>query len=67
MSGCYETVKILIDRGAIVDAQTEDGSTALMTAAFSGYVDIVDLLLRNGASPDLTDNDRERALMSGSS
>ena len=37
-----------------------------MTAAFSGYVDFVDLLLHKGASPDLTDNDGERALMSGS-
>lgn len=43
-----ETVKWLISEGAKVDAQDMSGNTALMGATFKGYVDMVDLLIKEG-------------------
>ena len=48
--GHGSVVKQLLQAGAAVSAQTEDGATPLMWAAFSGSVACVQLLLEQGAS-----------------
>ena len=48
-----EIVKLLLDRGAQVNAQAKNGWTALMGAANHGSVDVVRTLLSRGADPSL--------------
>ena len=48
-----EIVKLLLDRGAQVNAQCKNGWTALMGAANHGSVDVVRTLLSRGADPTL--------------
>lgn len=50
--------RILIAAGAPVDARRSDGSglTPLMMAALDGEDELVELLLRHGANPDLRDD-----------
>jgi ankyrin repeat protein len=55
MFGGAAIAKLLIDSGANVNAK-EDGNTPLMWSAFRGHVDIVELLLANGADPEITDD-----------
>ena len=51
-----ETVKMLLDLGADVNAQdTLDGRTALMGAAHKGRNDVVELLVQHGADLSLRD------------
>ena len=45
----YETVKVLLERGADVDARANDKWTALMLAASCGEARIVRALLNKGA------------------
>lgn len=47
--GNYEMVQMLLEAGADINIQDEDGSTALMCAAEHGRIDIIKLLL---AQPD---------------
>jgi ankyrin repeat protein len=52
----YDTVKLLLDLGADVNAQdTLDGRTALMGAAHKGRNDIIELLVQHGADLGLRD------------
>jgi ankyrin repeat protein len=52
----YDTVKLLLELGANVNAQdTLDGRTALMGAAHKGRNDVIELLVKNGA--DLATHD----------
>lgn len=52
----YETVKMLLELGADVNAQdTLDGRTALMGAAHKGRNDIVELLVQHGADLSIRD------------
>jgi ankyrin repeat protein len=44
----------LLAKGAIVDAKAGNGATALITASFFGYKDIVNALLANGADTKIT-------------
>jgi ankyrin repeat protein len=44
-----ETVKILIDAGADVNAKTQKGDTAMMLAAREGHTEIADMLKQAGA------------------
>ena len=46
-----ELAKLLIERGANVNAEDDDGNTALIFATNKGYEDIVDILLQNNANP----------------
>lgn len=46
-------VKLLLDRGARIDALSPNGSTPLMMAARYGAIDAADLLLARGANPRL--------------
>ena len=42
-------VKLLIDKGADVNAKTDDGMTALIVAAENGQADVAKLLIDKGA------------------
>lgn len=56
-----DTARMLIGRGAIVNAPGPDGTTPLMMAAYSGKEDIVRLLLDNGADATAVNLDGESA------
>ncbi|MBT3068766.1 ankyrin repeat domain-containing protein [Rhodoferax sp. U11-2br] len=53
----------LIDKGVNVNAQRENGVSALMLAAGKGNVNAVKLLIKNGANPDQVDSDGATSLM----
>jgi ankyrin repeat protein len=59
-----DAVKLLIDAKADVNAQEEEGSTALMLAAFMGNLEMVKMLVAAGADPKLPDEDGETAIVS---
>jgi ankyrin repeat protein len=40
--GHLEVVKLLVERGAVVDQPRHDGSTALPQASFTGHLEVVD-------------------------
>lgn len=63
------TAALLIQAGANVNLTNEKGRTALMFAAFYGSVPITEMLLRNGANPNVIPNDKEgkTALMAAAS
>ena len=48
--GNLEIVKLLLDRGARIDATNRDGNTPLIAAAFMCHTEVVQYLLDNGAS-----------------
>ena len=48
--GYLKTSKLLIQKGADVNARTDEGSSALMAASMAGYTKIVELLLKAGAN-----------------
>ena len=47
--GDTETVKILIEAGADVNAKNNYGTTALMYAGLDGHTEIIDILIAAGA------------------
>lgn len=65
---CYfpevaQPTRLLIGQSHIkVDCQNDDGNTPLMLAAKSGTKDIINLLLRNGASVTILNNHGQSAL-----
>ena len=52
-----DVARVLIEAGAAVNKQCEHGRTALHMAAAWGQVDVVQLLLENGASPKIVDDE----------
>lgn len=58
-----EIVRLLLNRGADINAQDEWGRTALMIAADGGYADTVKLLLDWEANVHLRDSNGNTALM----
>ncbi|CAG5115963.1 unnamed protein product [Candidula unifasciata] len=61
--GRTEMVKLLIEEGADVNLQDEDGSTALMCACEHGHLEIVNVLLTHpGIDVNLTDSEKSTAL-----
>lgn len=48
--GNAEAVKVLIDKGADINAQDSGGATALHLAAWKGHTDLALYLIQNGAS-----------------
>ena len=65
--GNKETIEVLLEAGANVDASNpRDGTTALMYAMERGTVDAVQALLRGGAIVDAAKKDGGTALMAGS-
>jgi uncharacterized protein len=59
------TVKRLLEAKPKVDAQEEEGDTALMYAAGIGDLEMVKMLVAAGASPKKKDNDGETAIIYG--
>lgn len=51
-SGKTEISEVLLNEGADVNSQDEEGLTPLIAAAFNNLVEIVEILLRNGADID---------------
>jgi len=47
---------LLLARGADINAQNENGKTALMAAAMWGYPEVAKLLVENGADISLQDD-----------
>lgn len=55
--GQFSTCKILLESGAAINVQDNDGSTSLMCAAEHGHGDVVRLLLSHpDCDPTITDN-----------
>ncbi|MEJ2085110.1 MAG: ankyrin repeat domain-containing protein [Acidobacteriota bacterium] len=58
-----ETVELQLKEGSEVNLQgTLEGFTALMTAAAEGQLEVVRVLLENGADPKLMDKDGDTAM-----
>ncbi|MEJ2086386.1 MAG: ankyrin repeat domain-containing protein [Acidobacteriota bacterium] len=62
-SGNVSRVKALLADGVSADSADEDGTTALMAAAFAGEREIVELMLQAEADPNLQDEAGLTALM----
>jgi hypothetical protein len=60
--GWLATAQLLITNGALVNATTKQGDSALLWAAKAGHGNLVELLLRNGADATLRNNRNEVAL-----
>lgn len=56
-------VELLLQRGANVNCQDDDGRTALSYACEKGYLDAVKILVRNNADPEIVDAWGNTALM----
>ncbi len=61
--GQIETVKLLIDRGADVNAKQDIGLTALMIAVIKKGHEIVRLLIDSGVDVNAKDNSGKTALL----
>jgi ankyrin repeat protein len=56
MNNDIAEVKRLLEKGADVNAPDEDGDTALMWAVFKGHKDVVKVLHKWGANPEMLDS-----------
>ena len=63
LGGHADTVRMLIDAGAEVDASNDYGTTALMFAAMNGSPEVVDALIGKDAETDASDVADMTALM----
>jgi ankyrin repeat protein len=61
-AGRTDNVRLLLDKGADVNARTDNGQTSLMLAAKSAKKDTVKLLLEKGADANVRDQTGNRAL-----
>jgi ankyrin repeat protein/HEAT repeat protein len=62
LGGHVELMRLLLDRGANVNAKSEGGHTALHNAALQGGLKAVELLLQSGADPNIANDDGETPL-----
>ena len=62
-NGHIDVAKLLLDKGADVNAVSEEGKTALMFASSNGYNEIIKLLLGMGADVNLKDSSGNTALI----
>jgi ankyrin repeat protein len=51
-----DTVKLLLDNKADIEARDDDGATPLFNAVLNGNTEIVRLLLEYGANKNIKDN-----------
>ena len=58
----WEIIKLLLNKGALVDVQDNEGKTALMRTCEEGTLRTVQVLLDNEASVDIHDNEGKTAL-----
>ncbi|MDE6720509.1 MAG: ankyrin repeat domain-containing protein [Treponemataceae bacterium] len=58
----WERSKACIEAGADVNAKTDEGFTALMTATSRGHKDIAELLINSGANVNARDKYNKNAL-----
>ena len=56
-NGHTEVARLLLERGAELEAKDPDGRTSLMWAAFNGHTEVVCLLLDRGADIEARDKD----------
>jgi ankyrin repeat protein len=49
MNGAFEVVRLLLERGADVEAKDNNGKNSLQEAARYGHDEVVKLLLEHGA------------------
>ena len=61
--GKNNTVALLLECGAKIEASDKEGMTALMSAAFHGHSDAVEALLERGANMEARNKDGWTALM----
>lgn len=59
-----EIIRLLAKAGADMDFQDRSGSTALHYAALYGKVGFIKVLLENGATPGIKDNDGDTPILS---
>ena len=52
-TGNIEVAKLLLEKGAAVEAKNRMGQTLLWIAAWNGRVEAVRLLLEKGANPNI--------------
>ena len=57
-----DTINLLLKRGADVNLGDNNGTTALMRAAYGGYASLVEDLLGHGADKDLVDKEGNKAI-----
>jgi ankyrin repeat protein len=62
-NNCVDTVRVLLDKGADVNAKDGDGWTPLIKAASGGFTDLAHLLLDRGADIDVADKLERTASM----
>jgi ankyrin repeat protein len=60
---CVDTVKLLLDKGADINAKDHDGWTPLIKAASGGLTDLARLLLEREADMDVVDKLERTASM----
>jgi hypothetical protein len=60
--GLIETVELLLEKGATIEATTSDGRTAMYIAAANGHDAVVKPLLEKGANIEATASDGMTAL-----
>ena len=51
-----DVIKYLLEKGADINKQDNEGCTALMRASYGGYTDLVLYLLEKGADKEVVDN-----------
>lgn len=66
-AGQAETVKILLDHGAQVDAMDKTERTALIAASVEGHVEVLKILLALGADVDLKGKSDEKSALNAAS
>ena len=57
LNGKTEAAKLLIEKGADVNARNKDGATPLHAAAFLGHLEVAKLLIEKGADINAQNND----------
>jgi uncharacterized protein len=62
-ANCVDVVRLLLERGADVNAKDHDGWTALIKASQAGHADMVQLLMDRGADMNVADNTGRTAWM----